>query len=91
MIKIVLIVGIIVLQTYFGYIRSRILGAILPIASILIFIYLLYKGILEFNLITVILPLVGLFSLTGLWQSGKNKKDIKEKNEIDKMKAKDRQ
>ncbi|EPI03840.1 hypothetical protein D920_00274 [Enterococcus faecalis 13-SD-W-01] len=91
MLKIILIVTVIAVQTFFGYIESKLLGAILPVISVGLYIYLLFSGVLDFSLITFILPLVGLFSLVGLWVSGRNAKHDKQKKELDKMKAKDNQ
>ena len=91
MIKISLIVGIIFFQTWFGYLENKLLGAILPITSIILYIYLLINGYLSFGFITIIMPFIGLLALISLWETGKKNKKDKQKKEIDKMKAKDRQ
>ena len=91
MIKILLIVGINFFQTWFGYLENKILGAILPVTSIILYIYLLVNGYLSFGFITIIMPFIGLFALISLWETGKKTKKDKQKKEIDKMKAKDRQ
>lgn len=74
MIKILLIVGIIFFQTWFGYLENKILGAILPVTSIILYIYLLVNGYLSFGFITIIMPFIGLFALISLWETGKKLK-----------------
>jgi hypothetical protein len=47
MIETLIIVIVISLQTFFGYIESKLLGAILPIAVIVADIYFLANGLLS--------------------------------------------
>ncbi len=91
MIKIILIVSVIALQTFFGHLESKILGAILPVISVGLFVYLLVAGYIEFKFFDILLPLVGLFALISLWEGGRTSKLNKQKKEIEKMKAKDYQ
>lgn len=91
MLELVLIVLVIALQTTFGYLENKKLGAILPVLSILLFVYLFVSGVIEFSVIDILLPLVGLFALVSLWENGRKSKYEKRKKELEKMKAKDSQ
>lgn len=91
MIEILLIVGIICLQTWFGYLENKWLGAIFPILGLLLYLYLLITGNLSLSFTNVVMPVIGLLAFLGLWESGRKSKRDKQSKELDKMKAKDRQ
>ncbi len=56
MIETLIIVIVISLQTFFGYIENKLLGAILPIAVIVADIYFLANGLLQLSLEILLCP-----------------------------------
>lgn len=80
---------VISLQTFFGYIESKLLGAILPIAVIVADIYFLANGLLSLSFRDIAMPIIGLLTLISLWEGGRQSKLSKQKREMQKMKAQD--
>ena len=89
MVEILIIVLIISLQTFFGYIENKLLGSILPIISVLLYIYLIIQGVIHISIMQVLLPFVGFFALISVWQGGRETKRTRRKKELQKMKAQD--
>ena len=89
MIETLIIVIVISLQTFFGYIESKLLGAILPIAVIVADIYFLANGLLSLSCRDIAMPIIGLLTLISLWEGGRQSKLSKQKREMQKMKAQD--
>lgn len=82
-------IAVIAGQHFFGYLKNKYLGAILPILLLGSVAFFIYKGTFEFTFRDIIIPLFGLFVLFGMYQSGKASKDKKIAKELEKMKAKD--
>ncbi|TLF42364.1 hypothetical protein FEI14_05590 [Lacticaseibacillus zeae] len=72
--EIVMIVAIISLQTFFGYIGNKILGALLPVALMVVYIYFIAQGQIHFSIIDIVLPIVGLMALISIWAGGRKTK-----------------
>ena len=81
MIETLIIIIVISLQTFFGYIENKLLGAILPIAVIVTDIYFLANGLLQLSFVVL--------TLISLWEGGRQSKLSKQKREMQKMKAQD--
>ena len=89
MIETLIIIIVISLQTFFGYIENKLLGAILPIAVIVADIYFLANGLLQLSFRDIAMPIIGLLTLISLWEGGRQSKLSKQKREMQKMKAQD--
>lgn len=79
------------LQYYFGYKGYKKLGMILPVIFIGLVISFIIKGTMTFSVSDILMPLLGLFILAGVWNSGYERKQKIINKELDKMKAKDQQ
>lgn len=80
---------VIFLQTSFGYIENKLLGAILPITVIVADIYFLANGLLQLSFRDIAMPIIGLLTLISLWEGGRQSKLSKQKREMQKMKDQD--
>lgn len=88
-IELLIIVAVIAIQTFCGYIGNKYLGSILPIIFLGFVGFFLYKGTLGFNFKDIIMPFLGLLTLVMIYEGGKETKKSKIKKELEKMKAKD--
>ena len=84
-----IVIAVIGIQTFSGYLGNKYLGAILPIVFSLIVIYLFITGKLTVSFRDILMPFVGLFALLGIYESADQSKKAKIKKEMEKMKAKD--
>lgn len=89
LIEILIIIAVIAIQTFSGYIGNKYLGSILPIIFLGFVGFFLYKGALGFNFKDIIMPFLGFFVLVMIYEGGKEIKKNKIKKELEKMKAKD--
>lgn len=85
LIEILIIIAVIAIQTFSGYIGNKYLGSILPIIFLGFVGFFLYKGALGFNFKDIIMPLLGFFVLVMIYEGGKETK----KNKIKKRARKD--
>ncbi|WP_254884811.1 hypothetical protein [Lacticaseibacillus casei] len=88
--EVVMIVAIILLQTFFGYIGSKILGAILPVSLVVAYIYFITQGQIHFSVIDIVLPIVGLMALISIWESGRKTKLSQQKKKLQKTKIQEK-
>ncbi|WP_367783492.1 hypothetical protein AB1395_00445 [Streptococcus pluranimalium] len=76
---IVIIAGVIGLQTIAGYFGNKYLGFILPILVIRIVFSLFLKGTLTFSLRDILIPLVGILSLAMIYERANKARQLKRK------------
>lgn len=76
---ILIIAGVIGLQTIAGYFGNKYLGLILPILLIVIVFSLFLKGTLTFSLRDVLMPLVGILSLGMINEREDKARQLKQK------------
>ncbi|MBU7456434.1 hypothetical protein [Leuconostoc fallax] len=89
LLEILIFAGIIAFQTFAGYIDNKYMGVILPVIFTGIVGFLAIAGQLSFSMRDVTMPILGLFTLLGIYASGKESKKKKIQKELDKMKAQD--
>lgn len=83
------IIFCILLQTFAGYKKNKIVGLILPILFIFFMVFLIFSGNFEINIKNIIIPLLVLLALGSIYDSSAKSHDKKLKKELEKMKAKD--
>lgn len=88
--EIAMIVAIISLQTFFGYIGNKILGALLPVALVIVYIYFIAQGQIQFSIIDIVLPIVGLMALISIWEGGRKTKLSQQKKKLQKTKIQEK-
>lgn len=88
---VIVLVSLGCLQYYFGYKDYKKLGIILPVIFIGLVIFFIIKGTMTFSVRDILMPILGLFVLIGVWDTGYQKKQKAINKELDKMKAKDQQ
>lgn len=76
---IVIIAGVIGLQTLAGYFGNKYLGFILPILFIVIVLYLFLRGNLTFSVRDILMPLVGIISLVMIYERADKARQLKQK------------
>ncbi len=89
LLEIVMIVAVIALQTFAGYIGNKYMGAVLPIVFTGIVVYLFISGNLTLSFSDIFMPIIGPLVLIGIYESGKESKKKKVEKEMDKMRARD--
>lgn len=76
---IIIIAGVIGLQTIAGYFGNKYLGFILPILFIVIVLYLFLRGNLTFSVRNILMPLVGILSLAMIYERADKARQLKQK------------
>lgn len=89
LLELLLVVAIIVFQTFCGYIGNKYLGMILPLMFIELVLFFLLQGALGFNFKDIIMPFFGPLILFLIYDGGKQTRKKKIKKELDKIRAKD--
>ncbi|KXT59256.1 hypothetical protein [Lactococcus sp. DD01] len=89
LINIIIIITVISVQTIFGKLGNRYLGAILPLAFAGAVLYFLFTGKLEFSFQDIVMPFIGEITLIGIYAVAEDSRKSKLKKQLDKMKAKD--
>ena len=87
--EILIIVGIVALQTFLGYRGNKYLGAILPVLFCGAVIFLFVRGYLSFSFKDMLMPLIGFLSLIAVYERANQSRKAKIKTEMEKMKAQD--
>ncbi|WP_010006991.1 hypothetical protein [Leuconostoc fallax] len=77
LLEILIFAGIIAFQTFAGYIDNKYMGVILPVIFTGIVGFLAIAGQLSFSMRDVTMPILGLFTLLGIYASGKESKKKK--------------
>lgn len=76
---IIIIAGVIGLQTIAGYFGNKYLRLILPILLIVIVLYLFLRGNLTFSVRDILMPLVGILSLAMIYERADKARQLKQK------------
>ncbi|NTK33096.1 hypothetical protein HQ655_13225 [Enterococcus faecium] len=84
-----IVIAVIGIQTFSGYLGNKYLGAILPIIFSGIVVFLFVRGNLSFSFSDILMPFIGLITLIGSYESANQSRKSKIKKEMEKMKAKD--
>lgn len=85
----IIVVVLWVVESYCSKLKNPLWGGIIPLLVMASSIYILAKGLIEFNLTSFIVFFVINFFIIEGWIEGRVKYKKRQKAELDKMKAKD--